>query len=361
MADELIGKQIGQYEITMVLGKGGMSTVYLGRQASVDRAVAIKVLPRTFLHDDTFLIRFREEIRTVTSLEHPHILPVYDAGEADGIPYIVMRYVSGGTLSDLLMRGLPPVETVLRVVEHIASALDYAGEHGIIHRDLKPSNILLDKDGNAYLTDFGVARTSYYEGGLTGSRVIGTPPYIAPEAIRKDDAVTGLADQYALGVLAYEMLCGHPPYQSDDPMKVLVAHVLEPIPSLREANPNISPAVDSVVRRCLAKFPQQRSPSSLAFASALARAFDSTQPGANAPLPDEVMDTQPSEVLPRPKEVETVKRISGEDLAAARVVEQPRPAAEQAGTAPPARKRRRDGAGLSCLIPIGVVIAMGIG
>ena len=371
MSDELIGKNLGNYRIEMILGKGGMSTVYMAHQPSMDRTVAIKVLPREFLHDDTFLIRFQQEIKMVSRLEHPHILPVYDAGEADGVPYIVMRYVSGGTLADQLMRGLPGTDMLLNVVEQIAQALDYANEFGVIHRDLKPSNILLDERGNAYLADFGVSRSVTFQEDLTGSRIIGTPPYIAPEAVRKDDMITGSSDLYALGVLTYEMLIGHPPYQADDPMKVLVAHVLEPIPSLRAENPKISPAVESVVQRCLAKDPDDRHETAVAYAQALIRAFETTQPGSGPILSSE--KTQERAAVPRqpdplPPSQGVVERVSAENTQPptdqSRVMPA-RPVAEVAPAPPPASraesKSRGGGGAISCLVPIAVVGAIIVG
>jgi len=274
MSAGLVGQQLDEYEIRMLLGKGGMSSVYLGYQSSMDRSVAIKVLPRAFLHDETFLQRFEREIQTIARLEHLHILPVYGVGEDQGIPYFVMRYLSGGTLADLVDTRLPALPTVVRIVSQIAEALDYAHERGIIHRDLKPSNILLDSSGNAYLADFGIAQIREAASITTGSHVIGTPSYVAPEMVRSGERVTQAVDIYALGVVAYEMLTGEPPYVDDEPTKVLMAHALEPVPSVRDFDPNISPNVDAVIQRCLAKYPEQRYPSAMAFAAELALAAE---------------------------------------------------------------------------------------
>ncbi len=285
MPDDLLGQTLGQYQIRALLGKGGMSTVYLAYQPAMDRLVAVKVLPREFLHDDTFLMRFQQEARTIARLEHLHILPVYDVGQDRGIPYLVTRYLPGGTLADLLNSDLPQLSVVTRIVGQVADALDYAHERGIIHRDLKPSNILLDDSGNAYLSDFGIARVTQAQADLTGSHVLGTPPYIAPEMVQKDQPVTASVDIYALGVITYEMLTGEPPYFDQDPMRVLMAHVLEPVPSVRNIDPNIPPAVDAVVQRCLAKKPADRYPTAGAFARELARAAQMPQPIPSSPLP----------------------------------------------------------------------------
>lgn len=340
MSDELVGQTLGQYQIRLVLGKGGMSTVYLAYQPSMDRTVAIKVLPREFLHDDTFLARFKTEVRTIAQLEHLHILPVYDAGEDRGIPYIVMRYLSGGTLSDLVATRLPTLSTVTRIVEQVADALDYAHEREIVHRDLKPSNILLDSSGNAYLADFGIARVRQ-SSGLTGSQVVGTPPYVAPEMVQKDGIVTTSVDIYALATITYEMLTGVAPYEDPDPMKVLMAHVLEPVPSVREYDPTVSEEIDRVVQRGLAKTPQERYRTAGDFARELMRA---AQVGVRParPEPPGKRDTPPVRQkrvpTPPPADVEVAPEIHP----------------HEAERVQPVRRR----GGLGCLLVLGVIGAM---
>lgn len=270
--DDLVGKTLGQYEIRKLIGKGGMSSVYLAYQPSMDRMVAIKLLPPEFLHDSTFLTRFQQECRVVARLEHLHILPVYDVGSQDGIPFIVMRYLQGGTLADLIAKGRMDVKEAARLITQIADALDFAHGAGVIHRDMKPSNILLDENRNAFLADFGIARLTAQHASLTGSRIIGTPPYIAPEMVHKGQEVTYLSDIYALGVIAFEMVTGRPPYADPDPMKVLMMHVMEPVPSPRAFNPSLGVAVDSVIRRCLAKTADERYQKASNFARALTEA-----------------------------------------------------------------------------------------
>lgn len=284
MSDSLIGEKLGQYEIRMLLGKGGMSTVYLAYQPSMDRVVAVKVLPREFLHDDQFLNRFRREVRTIAGLEHLHILPVYDVGEDQGVPYYVMRYLAGGTLGDLIDSRLPDMRTVLRIAGQIAGALDYAHERGIIHRDIKPSNVLLDGSGNAYLADFGIARIQESASITTGAHVMGTPDYVAPEMVRKGETITPSVDIYALGALVYEMLTGDPPYAAADATGVMMAHVMAPIPSVRDFDPNFSPALDAVLQRCLAKQPDERYSTASEFVRGLVRADQGGSPTLNAPL-----------------------------------------------------------------------------
>jgi serine/threonine-protein kinase len=288
MSDDLIGQSLGQYQIRYKLGRGGMSSVYLAYHAAVDRTVAVKVLPREFLHDPTFLTRFQQEAKTVARLEHLHILPLYDAGEDRGIPYIVMRYLPGGTLAALIAERLPTIATTSRILNHIAAALDYAHAHEVIHRDLKPSNILLDSAGNAYLADFGIARAAQQSADgvdLTGSRIMGTPPYVAPEMVRKGEPITGSVDVYALGIIAFELLTGQPPYYDPDPTRVLMAHVMEPVPSARKLDPNLLPSIDAVLMRCLAKTPQERYKSAGEFAAAFAEASRPAGPRARSASP----------------------------------------------------------------------------
>jgi len=178
----LVGRTLGQYEIIGEIGHGGMADVYRAVQPSIGREVAIKVLPAHFLQDRTFLERFMREVKVIAQLQHPRILPVYDFGEQDGLPYIVMAYMPGGTLADRIREapGGLPLDAVAHYVTQIAEALDYAHRRNIIHRDFKPSNVLLDDEENAYLADFGIAKVTEATAQLTGSGIVGTPAYMAP-------------------------------------------------------------------------------------------------------------------------------------------------------------------------------------
>lgn len=249
---ELIGTRLGQYLIKEQIAKGGMATVYLARQASMNRDVAIKVLPSNFTHDDTFLERFYLEVEVIAQLQHPHILPVYDFGEHDGLPYIVMAYLSGGTLGDKMARGVVPLEDANRIVNQIADALDFAHSKGIIHRDFKPGNVLLDERGNAYLADFGLAKLVESDKNITGMGVIGTPAYMAPEQAQPGNP-TKSVDIYALGITLYQMLTGSVPYDAPSLAQVLIAHIMEPIPDIRVARPDLPDAIQQVIEKSLAK------------------------------------------------------------------------------------------------------------
>lgn len=264
--DDLIGKTLGQYEIVEEIGRGGMATVYKARQRSMNRIVAIKVLPRQMLHDPGFYDRFEREVDVISHLEHPHILPIYDYGQDDGLPYIAMRYLGGGSLEQRIRRGQVRIEDIEKPLRQVAQALDYAHQQGIIHRDLKPGNIMLDENGNAYLTDFGIARVLGSD--LTGSMIIGTPAYMSPEQAN-GLPVDGRSDIYSMGIVLFEWMTGRGPYQAETPMAVLLKQIQEPMPSLRRIRPDIPQMVDDVVQKATAKQPEHRFSS----AGELAQAF----------------------------------------------------------------------------------------
>jgi len=184
---DLVGQSLGQYQILGEIAKGGMSTVYRARQSSMNREVAIKILPSTFMHDSTFLDRFYREVDIIAHLQHPHILPVYDFGQFDNMPYIVMAFLNGGTLTDKIKRqGAMELNEILRITKEIADALDYAHSKGIIHRDFKPGNVLLDERDNTYLADFGLAKLRESDTQITlGAAMLGTPAYMSPSCANR--------------------------------------------------------------------------------------------------------------------------------------------------------------------------------
>lgn len=268
--DELVGQQLGQYQIVDQIGEGGMASVYLATQSSMGRDVAIKVLPRQLTHDGSFMERFYREVDIIAALQHPHIVPVYDFGEYDGRPYLVMAHLSGGTLADLIDLGPMNFEDVGRLVTQIASALDYAHSKGVIHRDFKPSNVLLDEQGNVYLSDFGLAKVSESSMQLTGSGIIGTPFYMAPEQANPGEPTRSI-DIYALGVTVFQMLTGHLPYEAPTAFGVLMAHVTKPVPNLQVERPDLPAAAQEVIDLSMAKESDARYPSTGRLASELVR------------------------------------------------------------------------------------------
>lgn len=291
MADQdIIGKHIGQYEVVGQIGQGGMATVYKAFQPSINRYVAIKILPSQYAQDPNFVKRFEHEARAIAALEHPHILPVYDFGTQDGLTYMVMRYVEGGTLSNLMGQPMP-AKQVVRLIGAVARALDYAHKQGIVHRDIKPSNILIDKNGEPLLTDFGIAKKLIEGSGatqLTGSgTVLGTPAYMSPEQA-KGQPVDGRSDIYSLGVVLYELLTGQQPYQAETPLGVVLKHVSEPLPPPHSVNPDVPAPLEQIVIKAMAKDPNQRYPSLAEMEQALQTALKEIEGGAstiNVPSP----------------------------------------------------------------------------
>lgn len=264
----MIGQQIGEYQIIQELGQGGMAAVYKAYQPSFDRYVAIKVLPRQLSEDPKFLKRFQHEARMIARLEHRAILPVYAYGEQDGMPYIVMRLLEGGTLRKKLYHNEIDLQAATRIIEQVAEALDYAHSQGVIHRDLKPSNILLDEHNNAYLTDFGIAKILGSTTQFTAHGVVGTPSYMSPEQCQGKPA-TPASDIYALGAILFELATGRLPFEADTPLAVMYLHVRERVPSVREIDPRLPASLDQVIGRAMAKQPEER----YATASALAADF----------------------------------------------------------------------------------------
>ncbi len=252
-------KQFGRYEIKTEVGRGGMATVYRAYDPRFERDVAIKILPPAFQHDAQFRVRFEREAKTIALLEHPAIVPVYDFGEEGEQPYIVMRYMSGGSLSLRLKEGLLTMEETLQIISRLAPSLDAAHARGIIHRDIKPGNILFDQYGNAFLSDFGIARLTEHAGTtITGDSIVGTPAYMSPEQVHAEKELDGRSDIYSLGIILFQMLTGRLPYHSDTPTSTMMMHVLDPIPSVLEINPDLPQGCEEVIINSLAKKPEDR-------------------------------------------------------------------------------------------------------
>src|SRR5579863_2546786 len=248
----------GRYRLDARIGAGGMSTVYRAFDETLQRQVAIKLLNREVTSDSDELERFRREARAVAQLSHPHIVSVIDAGEDDGRPYIVFECVEGETLKERIRRRgrLPVPEAVAYAIE-IARALGVAHARHIVHRDVKPQNVLIDEEGSAKVTDFGIARTLEEEGLTADGRVVGTTDYVAPEQAL-GQPVTGQSDLYSLGVVLYEMLTGEVPFKGESQVAVAMKHVREPLPDVRAKRPEISAALAAVVETATAKDVEER-------------------------------------------------------------------------------------------------------
>lgn len=271
MSTDFTGRTFGSYKLVAILGRGGMASVYRGYQESIDRSVAVKVLPLEYMHDPSFSERFVAEARMLAKLVHPSIMPLYDFGTAE-VPYIIMPLMANGTLADRLARGPLAVGEVLRIMVPIASALDYAHKLGVIHRDLKPSNILFDQNDTPYLGDFGIAKALEATSGLTGTGIIGTPDYMSPEQAQ-GEPLDGRSDIYALAVVVYQLLAGEQLFKGTTPMAVVLKHVTEPPPAVRLMRPDLPEGVDVVLRKALAKKRDQRFQTASEFISALATVF----------------------------------------------------------------------------------------
>ncbi len=292
MASSLIGRKLGKYDIVALVGQGGMATVYKGYQPEIDRYVAVKVLPPHPGLDQQFVERFRLEARTIARLQHPHILPLYDYGVQDDILYLVVAFIEGGSLNDRIDQGRLALPEIARLLKQIAAALDYAHRQGVIHRDIKPDNILLDREGNPLLADFGIVKLAEGESRLTiTGGLVGTPAYMSPEQGR-GEVVTASADLYSLGVVVYEMITGKKPYTAPTPMQVVLKHMTEPVPSLSAESADVPPGLEAVMQRALAKEPDQRYRSAAEFADAFAHALQS---GSSV-----MVDTRPSPEATRP-------------------------------------------------------------
>jgi serine/threonine protein kinase len=283
---DLSGKIIGNYQIVDELGRGGMAVVYRAYQPSLNRYVAIKVLPPQLGFDQQFVKRFQREARAAAGLRHPNIVVIHDVGEQDGVYYIVMEYLEGYTLRQSIEEEGPlHLARAAHIVSQVAAALDYAHQQGFVHRDIKPSNIFIGKDDHVTLTDFGIARAASETQQLTRTGMLmGTPEYMSPEQA-EGSAVDHRTDLYALGVVLYQMLVGRVPFSGTTPHATLHAVIYEPPPPPRQLNPGIPPAVEAVIVKAIAKQPQQRFQSGAELTSALRSAY-SGQPSVG-PVPSQ--------------------------------------------------------------------------
>ncbi len=271
MADPLIGKKIGEFLIEERLGQGAMGTVYKAFESSINRHVATKVIKLDESQQDEFKKRFAREAEVIAKLEHIHILPIYAYGLNDEMAYLAMRWLKGGTLSDMLKRGPIPLERTANIFNQVAQGLAFAHSKGIIHRDLKPSNIMLDEAGNAYLTDFGLAKLTGSSGEITRSgTIVGTPAYMSPEQLR-GESLDHRSDIYSLGVILYNMVAGRLPFDTttSDLVSIIYQHLEKPPTPPSEFNPNTPKAVEDVILKALQKDRKDRFDSATEMARAL--------------------------------------------------------------------------------------------
>ena len=261
LIEELRRATLGDYDIAGELGRGGMATVYLAHEIALDRKVAIKVMsPSLTSSGGGMADRFKREARTAAALSHPHIIPIYGVRVSGRLLYFIMKFVQGRSLDAIVKEhGALPIKMVQAVLAQSGGALDYAHRHGIIHRDIKPANIMLDVDGWAVVTDFGIAKVTESQGLTMTGATIGTPTYMSPEQCAARD-ITGATDQYSLGIAAYEMLTGKVPFEADSMMSLMWMHFHEPPPPILERRPDCPPELAHAIERMLAKAPADRWP-----------------------------------------------------------------------------------------------------
>ncbi|HKV69868.1 MAG TPA: serine/threonine-protein kinase [Gemmatimonadales bacterium] len=258
MLELLRRSTIGEYDVLGELGRGGMATVYLAHDIALDRKVAIKIMNPQILLGPGMIDRFKREARTAGSLSHPHIIPIYLVREAGQILFFIMKYVEGRSLDSIIKeQGALPVKMVQAILVQVGGALGYAHRRGVVHRDIKPANIMIDDEGWAVVTDFGIAKVAEASGLTQSGATVGTPVYMSPEQASARD-ITGASDQYSLGVVAYEMLTGKPPFGGDSILAIMRGHLFDPLPPVTATRPDCPPVLAAAISRMLEKEPERR-------------------------------------------------------------------------------------------------------
>ena len=276
----MLDQKFSRYEIREELGMGGMATVYRAYDPLFERDVALKILKRELLQDSQLKERFERETKIIARLEHSAIVPVHDVGYDNGQLFYVMRYMSGGSLSERIEGGLSLGEIAFIMIR-MAAALDYAHGKGIVHRDLKPGNILFDENNNPYISDFGIAKVTESATKITSSGIIGTPRYMSPEQAR-GDAADGRSDQYSLAIILFEMLSGKSPFEATTPLAMAFKHATELPPSILKINPNLPEGIAAILEKALAKQPDDRYGTCVEFTNAFLEVFpEASSPEAN--------------------------------------------------------------------------------
>ena len=270
--DSLVGQRLGNYQIVAPLGEGGMATVYRAQQLNIRREVAVKVIRPQLAKTSDFIRRFEREAETIAVLDHPHIIKLFDYGHHGDVVYLVTPLLKGGSLADLIRQGILRLPTVSKLLDQICSALEYAHSRGIIHRDLKPQNVLLDEQGNAFLTDFGIAtlRTSDHSRSEVG-KGFGTPAFMSPEQALGSWEADFRTDIYSVGLVAYRMLAGRLPFTGQSAVSLAAQRTARNAAPLRELAPDVPADLASIVDRCVVREPKGRWKSADALYSAMVR------------------------------------------------------------------------------------------
>ncbi len=336
----------GKYKIERLLGKGGMGAVFLAHDLTLEREVAIKVLPPDISMDEHIVKRFQQEAKMSAKLDHTNIIPIYRVESEGGLNYFVMKYIAGTSLEDVLDQKQPlTIDYIQRVLWEAACALGHAHQRGVVHRDVKPANIMFDHDGRVMLTDFGISKALQAATGFTGTgMIIGTPHYMAPEQA-KGGAVDGRADQYSLAVVGYRMITGELPYTGDSVHTILYKHIFEEVPSVGAKRSDTPPFLTAAISRALSKEPDQRFPTMEEFATAVWPEQPVAVPKAGAAR---------SHRRPAPPPSRTATADAPTEVTTAPTTPIPR-----AGMKIPAERKKRSNMGM--LVGALVVVAAGVG
>jgi serine/threonine protein kinase len=332
----------GKYDVKRLLGKGGMGAVFLAQDLTLEREVAIKVLPPDYSTDPQVIKRFQQEAKTAAKLDHPNIIPIYRVESEDGLNYFVMKYISGTSLEDVLETEHPlSYDYVQRILWEAACALGHAHSRGVVHRDVKPANIMFDHDGRVMLTDFGISKALQGASGLTGTgMIIGTPHYMAPEQA-KGQPVDGRADQYSLGIVGYRLLAGTLPFSGDSVHTILYKHIFEEAPRVSSLRPGIPKYLTEPIQRALSKEASQR--------------YATMEDFATAVWPEQALTAGKATPRSRPQ------RPTGPETADEPTEVTPQAAPRtRTGPAAPVRAARKSSSKLGLWIAIGVAV-VGVG
>lgn len=318
--DDLSGRIIKDYHLQQLLGEGGMGAVYQAIQMNLNRAVAVKILPSTLAQREDFIKRFTLEAETVAALEHPNIIPIYDYGFHEGIGYIVMRLLTGGTLADRLMHyqegltSLPSLPEIAELLKQLASGLDFTHAQGVLHRDIKPSNVMFDGHGNAMIVDFGLAKVVDLSGSLTMTgTVMGTPSYMAPEQWRSEK-LSPATDQYAVGAVAYTLVTGQVPFEAATPFAIMYKHLNEEPTPPDLFRQNLPANVAVILGRAMAKLPEDRYPTITDFAADFEQAVSQRSSEATGFFLYEVPAEPAAQPYPTPASIPVAEDIETEIL-----------------------------------------------
>jgi len=337
----------GKYKIERMLGKGGMGAVFLAHDLTLEREVAIKVLPPDITMDEHIVKRFQQEAKTSAKLDHTNIIPIYRVESEGGLNYFVMKYIAGTSLEDVLDQKQPlAIDYIQRVLWEAACALGHAHQRGVVHRDVKPANIMFDHDGRVMLTDFGISKALQAASGFTGTgMIIGTPHYMAPEQA-KGSSVDGRADEYSLAVVGYRMITGELPYTGDSVHTILYKHIFEEVPSVAAKRTDAPPFLTAAIARALSKEPDQRFATMEEFATAV-------WPEQPVAVPKAGTATK-SQRRPPPRPARTASADAPTEVTNAPTTPIPR-----AGMKIPAEKKKRSSVGM--VVGALVVVAAGVG